>query len=180
MHKGHSNIISSSDDDLNWIKWFCGLSRFFCHVDEDYIKDRFNLTGLEEQVPNYKQALTIILSLQEAAVKLYGLIHARYIITPREMMVMVERCPRVYCSNQAMLPIGLSDIPGESTVKLYCPKCKDIYHPGNAIDRRTDGAYFGTGFPHAVFMSHPEWRPLSPTQHVIYFLVILSMNCKDI
>lgn len=39
------------------------------------------------------------------------------------------RCPRVYCCGQPCLPVGQSDVPRSSTVKIYCPKCEDIYYP---------------------------------------------------
>uniref|UniRef100_A0A2K6SU58 Casein kinase II subunit beta n=1 Tax=Saimiri boliviensis boliviensis TaxID=39432 RepID=A0A2K6SU58_SAIBB len=126
----------SSSEEVSWISWFCGLRgyEFFCEVDEDYIQVKFNLTGLnvqpdEEREDNPNQSDLI----EQAAEMLYGLIQARYILPNRGIAQMLEKyqqadfgyCPHVYCENQPMLPVGLSDIPGEAMVKLYCPKCMD-------------------------------------------------------
>lgn len=78
-----------------------------------------------------------------------------------------HRVPADLLSSSA----GLSDIPGEAMVKLYCPKCMDVYTPKSSRHHHTDGAYFGTGFPHMLFMVHPEYRPKRPANQFVPRLV---------
>lgn len=185
-----SSEVSGSDEDGSWISWFCSLrgNEFFCEVDEDYIQDDFNLTGLNVLVPYYDYALDMVLDVEmpmedslteeqqeiveSAAEMLYGLIHARYIVTNRGMHAMYEkyrtaafgRCPHVFCQGQPVLPVGLSDLPRNYTVNVFCPRCHGLFFPKSTRQANIDGAYFGTTFPHLYLMTHPDMVPAKPTQ----------------
>ncbi|TYH41959.1 hypothetical protein ES332_D11G030000v1 [Gossypium tomentosum] len=179
-----SDVSGSDGDDTSWISWFCNLrgNEFFCEVDDDYIQDDFNLCGLSSQVPYYDYALDLILDIESsheeqnelvesAAEMLYGLIHARFILTSKGMAAMLDkyknydfgRCPRVYCCGQPCLPVGQSDFPRSSTVKIFCPRCEDIYCPRSKY-QDIDGAYFGTTFPHLFLMTYSHLKPLKASQ----------------
>ncbi|KAG2101568.1 casein kinase II, regulatory subunit [Suillus discolor] len=173
---------SDSEYSNSWISWFLSSkgNEYFCEVEEDYILDRFNLTGLNNEVSNYAQALDLITdnldddiqdelrgALDVQARLLYGLIHARWIVTARGLAKMLDkfkrvdfgRCPRVLCQSQPLLPVGLSDTPYEKSVKLYCGRCEDVYSPKSSRHGSIDGAYFGTSFPHLLFLVYPSLLP---------------------
>lgn len=61
-----SEMSSSSQVGESWISSFCGLlgHEYFAEVSEDFIEDDFNLTGLQSQVPMYKEALEMILDVE--------------------------------------------------------------------------------------------------------------------
>ena len=67
-------------------------------------------------------------------------------------------CPRVLCERQNVLPIGLSEILRTSRVKIYCPRCEDVYAPKKKF-QDVDGAYFGCSFPHILLQTYPEIAP---------------------
>ncbi|KAF8274428.1 casein kinase II, regulatory subunit [Lactarius quietus] len=155
---------SDSDYSNSWISWFLSSkgNEYFCEVEEDYILDRFNLTGLNTNTDDdFQEELRGSLDIQ--ARLLYGLIHARWIVTARGLAKMLDkykkadfgRCPRVLCQGQPLLPIGLTDVPYEKSVKLYCGRCEDIYSPKSSRHGSIDGAYFGTSFPHLLFLVYP-------------------------
>ena len=53
-----SETEESNYSEGGWISWFCNLEdhHFFCEVDQDYIKDNFNLYGLKKLFTHYKSA----------------------------------------------------------------------------------------------------------------------------
>lgn len=129
--------------------------------------------GLREKLQYYNEAMQMILATEspdsedlndknfleiyQSAMDLYGLIHARFILSPRGLAMMKEKfilgnfgyCPRVLCERQNVLPIGVSEDLSTSRVKVYCPRCQDVYLPRlKQVD--IDGAYFGTSFPHVL------------------------------
>lgn len=116
------------------------------------------------------------LEVYQHATELYGLIHARYITTPEGLAIMRERylagrfgnCPRVMCEKQNVLPIAISEDLKIARVKVYCPRCKDVYSPKKK-SADADGAYFGTSFPHLLLMvCH------SPHRHILTLSPISS------
>ncbi len=186
-----ANDSSDSGAYEEWIPTFCSRfgHEYFCQVPTDFIEDDFNLTGLSQEVAYYRKALDTILDLEStsdeedekpangkghddqqqvtrsiiehSAEQLYGLIHARYILTKPGLQAMAEKfdrkefgtCPRYYCGSIQLLPCGLSDTLGKQTVRLYCPSCQDLYIPQSSRHLSLEGAYWGTSFP-GVFLKH--------------------------
>ncbi len=71
-------------------------------------------------------------------------------------------CPRVGCSLQQLLPIGLDDFPRVNTVKLYCPKCEDLFNPKSSRLNKMDGAFIGTSFTAMFLQNYPHLLPIHP------------------
>mmetsp|Transcript_13958 Transcript_13958/g.25252 ORF Transcript_13958/g.25252 Transcript_13958/m.25252 type:complete len:386 (-) Transcript_13958:531-1688(-) len=183
---------SASGHDEPWIQWFCSLKghEMFCEVERSYIEDGFNLYGLRACVSNFSDCLDLILDrigpddsddshLAQSACTLYGLIHARYIITAHGLDAMYNKyagkefgtCPLVQCAGQPVLPVGLKDEMGTDSVKIFCPKCQCVYHPVPIRSRGhhgsgsggssgiVDGASFGTTFAHLFLMTFNNLMP---------------------
>lgn len=60
-------------------------------------------------------------------------------------------CPRVLCERQNNLPVGMSEELRTSRVKVFCPRCEEIYIPKKKCPD-VDGAYFGCSFPSIFLM----------------------------
>ena len=93
---------TSSYTEETWVQWYCNLTgnHLLCEVERTFIEDSFNLFGLKQYVKDYSKALDLILDrytsnetesdeVTRAASVLYGLIHARYIISSHGLDNMV-------------------------------------------------------------------------------------------
>jgi len=163
----------------SWMEQFLENNRCFCEIDRSFLEDTFSHYGLQSEVPFYKSVMTLILDdyepnggnqdtnmLEHQACRLYGLLHARYILTINGLDRMREMykatywgtCPRVGCQNQELLPIGLHDEPGVDTVKFYCCRCRLVFRKDPEYPA-VDGCYFGKTFPHLFFMEFSDLLP---------------------
>ncbi|KAG9255018.1 casein kinase II, regulatory subunit [Emericellopsis atlantica] len=186
------DYVSESDSDYTsyWRDWFISSrgNEYFCEIDEDYLTDRFNLTGLNTEVQYYQYALDLVTdvfdldceddmreTIEKSARHLYGLVHARYIVTTRGLSKMLEKykkadfgkCPRVACHSHPLLPMGLSDVPSVKPVKLYCAKCEDAYNPKSSRHAAIDGAYFGSSFHNIIFQVYPALVPAKSVERYV-------------
>jgi casein kinase II subunit beta len=160
-------------------------AQFFAEVPVEFIQDEFNLHDIlhETALPYYKQALSVLVGPhtrvhvkssgdEKAAETLYGLIHARYILSSQGLEAMRAKflaghfgqCPRVYCRGQNLIPVGQHDQPFQSTVRCFCAKCRDLYFPMSPKHRAVDGAAFGTSFPHMLLQTYVDLSPPKPNE----------------
>ncbi len=172
-----SSMSDDRGDDSTWIEWFCRLrgNEFFVEVDEEYIADDFNLTGLSQIVPYYDEALSVILDedeheqmndeenamLESATQMLYGLVHARFLQTNRGIHSLYDKFSNgVYgtCWNEMcliersyVLPVG-ADVLGQGAVQIFCPRCGECYIPRSSKLQQLDGAYFGSSAAHMLVL----------------------------
>lgn len=134
--------------------------------EEDEDPDE-SLEGAARRLSERRQnRMTSDLSVIESSAELlYGLIHQRYICSRAGIQQMSEKyelshfgnCPRTNCDHARTLPVGLSDVPGDDTVKLFCPSCLDVYVPPNSRFQTVDGAFFGRTFGALFLMTFPDY-----------------------
>lgn len=171
--KQRKHLSFNDDSDLStsdWINEFVQKKDWIITVEDQYLSDNFNLYGLDQVVEGYKSIIKFLRGqffefpaemsqsqILKETEKLYTLVHARYVLTYAGIKAVKKKyekgvyghCPRVACKRQNLLPIGSSPNFGESKIKTYCPKCREIYE----TKQNLDGAAFGPYFPHLFLQS---------------------------
>ena len=72
------------------------------------------------------------------------------------------KCPRTFCNGTKCLPYGTSDDIGQSSLKMFCPCCHDVYHIPDSESENMDGAFFGPSWVHLFLAKYPDVMPKPP------------------
>ena len=135
-------------------------------IDDYFLQSTVSYYGLNTLVPHCSRATAVIKGrpvdlssltrdqverLAASCRRLYGLLHQRFITSEDGIGKLYKKyqrgvygkCPRVACKGHHVIPMGMSIEPDEGTVKLWCPKCHDVYNCASKLD----GAYFGPDIP---------------------------------
>lgn len=168
-----SEEYETSSSSMEWIDRFLlnFLDPLLLRVDQSFIDDPFNLFGLSESIKGYENIIRVLRGEEisvpnESIIKLYCMIHQRYIITKKGLESMHNiitsgvfgKCKRVFCRGYPFVPVGLSEAPNHSTAKLFCNQCKQIYEPPNDLPK-IDGCAFGPTFPHLFILMYKNLFP---------------------
>ncbi|KAK8877959.1 hypothetical protein M9Y10_004722 [Tritrichomonas musculus] len=169
-----------------WIDQFLDQpkAKLFIRIDDEFLQNSFNITGLKQKLKYFTPAYELIRrntttssrgevdieTIEKEAEVLYGLIHARYLLTRQGMQLMFEKyqrnefqiCPRVYCKGIVCLPYGISEEPGEHSLKMFCPCCNDVYNVTDHELIHVDGAYFGPSWVHMFLQKYSSIIPRDP------------------
>ena len=132
LQMSEEESLRQGQESISWIDWHCSVegheflasvsiiqfSYLSPQVDPLFVKENFNQSGLKKIFTNYSEALQMILGespesddlekesfsvVYQQAFDLYGLIHARYIQTPKGLLQIKAKydehlfgnCPRV-------------------------------------------------------------------------------------
>jgi casein kinase II subunit beta len=157
--------------------WFCrvplaftsdGLNTFGLRIDPNHAKSAYmQLVGSVKGSDSYDSDSED--EIEKCTERLFGLVHARYIFTQDGITEMAAKyesgvfgyCPRFLCKDQHLLPLGLTDFPGCDTVKVYCPRCRQIYEPDDQ-HAHLDGAFFTRSFAHYFLIELKNLRSPRP------------------
>lgn len=170
-----------------WIDRFIrkSSSKLFVRIDQEFISTTFNVYGIKNRIHEFHYAYEMLRKgyitsvdaeeydaeeIDEDTEKLYGFLHLRYLLTKPGMQLMFEKfnqdtfptCPRVHCKGTHCLPYGLTEEPGQHTVRMFCPSCCDIYNVTDPDLKKVDGAYFGSSWIHMFLMKYPQVIPRDP------------------
>jgi casein kinase II subunit beta len=175
----------------SWVDFICSdaRGRYFVKIESSYLNDNFNFFGLRakgrEAQQNFRCAVDAIRGpylpperrpedwppdIERSAGRLYGLLHARFLLTQIALSQMYEkysreefpRCPRACCDGAVCLPYGPSEEIGVSVLRMFCPRCKEVYIADDRISESIDGAFFGPSWVHLFVQKYERETKVVP------------------